>query len=116
MLAAETIKNRTAAKSLNDVKRVHGFSRMSLNAILQKVGELTHHDTITGTSLKSVVVREASDIYRNLSQVHLMSGHEVLKRAMEDEGFNTSSYRLCVHDMNDRRYCPGDSSNIYLTK
>lgn len=63
------MKNRTEAKSINSVKRVKGFSKVSINAVIQKVGELTHHDTITGTSLKAVIVHEADQVYRNLSSV-----------------------------------------------
>ena len=41
------------------------------------MGELTHHDTITGTSLKSVVVREADDIKHNLTRAHVMTADYV---------------------------------------
>jgi hypothetical protein len=94
---------------------VHGFSRMSLNGIIQKVGELTHHDTITGTSLKNVVVREANDIIRNLTRLHTMTGEEIMNQALNDEGLKASTFRVCVHDLNDKRTCPDFSSNVYLT-
>lgn len=38
-----------------------------MNEYVQKIGELTHHDTITGTSLRAVVIQEADGIQRNLT-------------------------------------------------
>jgi hypothetical protein len=37
-----------------------GYSREYYNSILQKVGELSHHDTITGTSPGAVIRDETA--------------------------------------------------------
>jgi hypothetical protein len=73
LISMQVLKNRTNARSVNDFKRVKGFSRGIINSVLQKVGELTHHDTITGTSLKQVIVTESDMIYRNLTRVMTLS-------------------------------------------
>jgi hypothetical protein len=41
---------------------VPGFNRNKMNEYAQKIGELTHHDTITGTSPRGVIIKEAEII------------------------------------------------------
>lgn len=44
-----------------------------------------------------------------------MTGEEIMNQALNDEGLKASTFRVCVHDLNDKRTCPDFSSNIFLT-
>ena len=56
------MKNFTKAKSHRDIARVKGFDRNIINYLSQKVGEITHHDTLTGTSPRNIINLENQDL------------------------------------------------------
>jgi hypothetical protein len=67
LIGFQTLVNRTLIAPGTSTTNVAGFNRKKINEYSQKIGELTHHDTITGTSVRAVVIQEAELIQRNLT-------------------------------------------------
>jgi hypothetical protein len=55
LLGFQTLVNRTLTAP-GASTTVTGFNRNKMNEFSQKIGELTHHDTITGTSVRAVII------------------------------------------------------------
>ena len=55
LLGFHTLVNRTLTAP-GASATVTGFNRNKMNEFSQKIGELTHHDTITGTSVRAVII------------------------------------------------------------
>ena len=55
LLGFQTLVNRTLTAP-GASATVTGFNRNKMNEFSQKIGELTHHDTITGTSVRAVII------------------------------------------------------------
>ena len=55
LLGFQTLVNRTLTAPGASTTTA-GFNRNKMNEFTQKIGELTHHDTITGTSVRAVVI------------------------------------------------------------
>lgn len=54
LIGFQTLVNRTLTSPGSST--MAGFNRNKMNEYSQKIGELTHHDTITGTSVRAVVI------------------------------------------------------------
>jgi hypothetical protein len=73
LLALDTLRKGNTKKD---------FSRSRINTFPQKVGELTHHDSITGTSMKSVVDSGSYIIQSNTTSAMQLSS-DYLKDLIE---------------------------------
>jgi lysosomal alpha-mannosidase len=109
LIGFETMVNRTLNGNSKDVI---GFNRNKINSWVQKVGELTHHDTITGTSLRSVVISETNDIERNLTSAKTQISEIIKKKVYRDIGIDLKGISICHHDMNDEKVCPDPYFNL----
>lgn len=63
LVGLETLINKTI-----DQSALKGFSRERVNKIIQKVGELSHHDTITGTSPQMIIYQEHTVLESNITE------------------------------------------------
>ena len=97
------MRNFTKAKTHREISRVKGFDRNFYNKLTQKIGEITHHDTITGTSQRAVLRQEYNDIKVILNHAGQLNSDSLSKKLQELEGIYTANQlKASLSNLNER--------------
>lgn len=114
-MATDTINALSVLRnaSIGGGGRIPDKTREIMNKVLQKVGELSHHDTITGTSPRSVITTESAQLERLQWITIDRNGLELSELVKRDEGIHSRDLRGCFLSLNRRANCL-EATNLTL--
>lgn len=77
----------------------------------QKLGEMMHHDTITGTSPLNVIMQETQELLRVRGGNNVFISRSISKLG-KIQGLELSNIQQCLKDVNDRKLCNFEERDI----